>query len=90
MPVLHLDTQSVRSTGQEIRFFSDMLHDEMQRLNNRLTLIQSSWTGNASVQFQEELSVVIGRMRRLADEAEGLNRRLQHKVDEWEDLDRYF
>lgn len=90
MPVLHLDTQSVRSTGQEIRFFSDMLHHEMQRLNNRLTLIQSSWTGNASVQFQEELSVVIGRMRRLADEAEGLNRRLQRKVDEWEDIDRYF
>lgn len=90
MPVLHLDTQSVRSTGQEIRFLSDMLHDEIQRLNNRLTLMQSSWTGNASVQFQEELSVVIGRMRRLADEAEGLNRRLQRKVDEWEDLDRYF
>lgn len=90
MPILHLDSQSVRSTGQKLTFMSDVISGEIQRLNTRLTLMQSSWTGNSSVQFQEELSLAIGRLRRLADEAEDLNRRLQRKVDEWEEIDRYF
>jgi uncharacterized protein YukE len=90
MPILHLDSQYVRSTGQKLSFMSDMMYGEVSRLNTRLIMIQSSWTGNSSARFQEELSTAIGRLRRLADEADDLNRRLQRKVDEWEEVDRYF
>jgi WXG100 family type VII secretion target len=90
MPILHLDSQRVRETGQKLRFMSDVMYGESNRLHSRLTLLQSSWTGSASAQFQEEMGAAIGRLRRLADEADDLNRRLQRKVDEWEEIDRYF
>lgn len=90
MRILHLEPEHVRETGHRLRFMSDVMHQELYRLSSRVALLQSAWIGSASTQFQTEIGVVIDRLRRLADEADDLNRRLQRKVDEWEEADRYF
>ena len=90
MPIIHLDTFAVRQTGQQLAAINDSMLVEAQKLRMRLTILQMGWAGGSSNQFQEEMGVALGRLRRLADEAYDLNRRLQRKVDEWEEVDRHF
>ena len=90
MPILHLDSQPVRQTGRQLTYINDTMLTEAQKLNTRLTLLRTAWLGNSSLQFQQDLATAISRLRRLADEAADLNRRLQRKVDDWEEVDRYF
>lgn len=90
MPILHLDTDSARQTARQLMLFNNQLLAEGHRLRLRLTLLQMSWSGGSSKQFQEEMAILLNRLNYLADEASHLNRRLQRKVDEWEEVDRYF
>lgn len=90
MPILHLDPTAVRQTGQKLSTINDNMLGEAEKLRTQLTLLQMGWTGNSSNQFQEEMGILIARLRRLAEEAHDLNRRVQRKVDAWEDAARYF
>lgn len=90
MPILHLDPNAVRQTAQQLASLNDSMLVEAQKLRMRLTILQMGWSGGSSNQFQEEMGVALGRLRRLADEAYDLNRRVQRKVEEWEEVDRYF
>lgn len=89
MPLIYMETEQVRNTGQLVWQFVTHLDDAADGLSSAWHVLQDSWEGGHSKeQFGDEISRLLQALRVAAEEGSDLAHRIQLEVDEWEKVDR--
>ncbi len=86
MPLLHMETDLVRGVGGQLQQAAGSLTQQTQQLNVSVQTLLSAWQGNSADIFVGEISFLLQRLNEFAHVGETLNQRLQHEVDEWEQV----
>lgn len=84
MPLLHMETVSVRDTGNHLQQTSASLQQQTQQLNYSVQNLSNAWQGHSANIFTSESQSLLQQLNQLANASELLNQRLQREVDEWE------
>ncbi len=84
MPVLHMETDLVRSVGTQLQQASSSLQQQTQQLNGSVQALSNAWQGPSADIFVSEIQPLLQYLNRIALEGDTLNQRLQREVDEWE------
>lgn len=87
MPVLHMETDSVRSTGQALGSAAAILADQMFDLQVSINSLTNGWQGPASDIFVSEITPWLHQINQLVEEASTLRDRVFREADEWERVD---
>lgn len=87
MPVLHMETDSVRSTGQALGSAAAILADQMFDLQVSINSLANGWQGPASDIFVSEITPWVRQINQLVEEASTLRDRVFREADEWERVD---
>ncbi|MBP8002162.1 MAG: hypothetical protein KA314_22660 [Chloroflexi bacterium] len=87
MPVLHMETDSVRSTGQALGSAAALLADQMFDLQVSINSLANGWQGPASEMFIAEITPWLRQLTQLTDEVSTLRDRVFREADEWERVD---
>lgn len=87
MPVLHMETDSVRSTGQALGSAAAILADQMFDLQVSVNSLANGWQGPASDIFISEITPWLRQINQLVEEASTLRDRVFREADEWERVD---
>ncbi|MCI0732055.1 MAG: polymorphic toxin type 44 domain-containing protein [Chloroflexi bacterium] len=90
MPVLHMQTEQVRTTGNQLLQTSRSLQQQTQALNNSVNMLAGQWLGSSRDIFLSEMEALLRQLVQLAEVGSDLNLRLQREVDEWEQTDSSF
>lgn len=90
MPILHMETDLVRSVGNQLQQASGLLEQQAQQFNQSVHTLGSAWQGSSADIFHGEAQTLLQQLTRLSDAGSILNQRLQHEVDEWEQVDDHF
>ncbi len=86
MPILHMETDIVRSVGKAMGIAAANLLQEQQNLNRAASVLSSGWQGQSAYQFSDELAIALHRLADAAQAGNHLNQRLQREVTEWEQV----
>lgn len=84
MPILHMDTESVRGLGNLFGQVSTSLEQQVQQLNNRNQSLANNWDSTSADLFDSQLQAVLLRLRGLSTTAATLNKQILQEVIEWE------
>ncbi len=84
MPILHMETELVRSVGNQMQQASASMQQQTQQLNNSVQNLANAWQGPSASIFMGEIQPMMQRLNQFANTGELLNQRLQREVDEWE------
>ena len=84
MPILHMQTEAVRATGQQINQTSESLRQQAQQLRGRTQQLANEWQGPSASMFEQEMQTLLQRALQSAEMGVVLNERVQREVDEWE------
>jgi uncharacterized protein YukE len=87
MPVLHMQTDAVRQTGQQLYQTAQSLDGQTQRLTQAVQHLSGQWQGLSADLFVGDAQPLLRTLLQLAQTGEELNQRLQREVDEWERVD---
>lgn len=90
MPVLHMETDLVRSVGNQMQQASASMQQQTQQLNNSVQNLANAWQGPSASIFMGEIQPMMQRLNQFANTGELLNQRLQREVDEWESVGSVF
>src|SRR5690606_8044190 len=90
MPVLYMQTDTVRELVQQSYRFTATSDDESSRSSSSLQKLAADWQSRSSDHSQSEMQSVLSQLRHLSSEAETLRTRLLREVDEWERVDHRF
>jgi len=81
-----METDLVRGVGGQLQQAAGSLTQQTQQLNVSVQTLLSAWQGNSADIFVGEISLLLQRLNEFAHVGETLNQRLQHEVDEWEQV----
>lgn len=84
MPVLHMQTEAVRNTGQQINQMSELLTQQVQQISARTQQLANEWQGPSATMFDGEVQTWLQQARLSAEAGVALNQKVQWEVDEWE------
>lgn len=87
MPVFHMETELVRSTGDQLQRVSASLQQQAQQLNHAVQNLTNAWQGYSANIFMAEIQPLLQQLNQFVDNGQILNQRLQREVDEWERVD---
>lgn len=87
MPILHMETVAVRSTGYALGHVVAHISQEVQRTRYSVQTLSTEWVSSSSDVFIAEIMGILQRFDSLIQIGQSLNQRLQREVDEWENLD---
>lgn len=87
MPILHMETTLVRSTGQALLETAVSTEQQANTLQQSLQTLAAAWQGPSHDLFAQEAQLLVSQLGRLANEGEALNGRLLREVAEWERVD---
>lgn len=87
MPVFHMETELVRSTGDQLQRVSASLQQQAQQLNYAVQSLTNAWQGYSANIFMAEIQPLLQQLNQFVDNGQILNQRLQREVDEWERVD---
>lgn len=90
MPILHMETDLVRSVGNQLQQASGLLEQQVQQFSQSLHTLGSAWQGSSADIFHGEAQTLLQWLTRLSDAGSILNQRLQREVEEWEQRDSQF
>lgn len=84
MPMLHMESDQVRATADQLHYLVVELDDAARRLNGSLSQLESAWQGPAAGYFRAELDRTLNQVSALSGDGATLSRRLEAEVAEWE------
>lgn len=84
MPILHMETEAVCATGQQINQASESLRQQAQHLHGRIQQLANEWQGPSSRIFEGQMQGILQRVTQMAEMGAQLCQRLQREVEEWE------
>lgn len=87
MPLLHMDTELVRSVGNQLQQIASATSQATQDMRHVLSMLQNSWHGSSSDYFSNDLHQVLLQVHELAESGTQLSRRTFAEVAEWERVD---
>lgn len=87
MTLLHMETDLVRDTGQQVQKVTDSLNQQAQQLEQSVQTLAGSWQGSSSDTFVGEANLLLRQLSELVNNGSNLYQRLQREVDEWESVD---
>lgn len=90
MPIHHMETASVRGTGQALGQYADALHQMTSALRQSSSHLSSSWSGPSSEEFANTIGPELLALAKLAEAGMVLQSRLIREVEEWERVDSHF
>lgn len=90
MPLLHMETDQVRSVAQSYGQYAGNIEQTTVALRQSAANLSSAWQGPSAAQFDEELKPLLQTLDRLAVDGQQLDQRLLQEVDEWELVDSRF
>lgn len=88
MPVLHMETDLVRGTGNQLQQASASLQQQTQQLNYAVQSLTNAWQGPSASIFMAEIQPLLQHLNQFANNGELLNQRLQREVAEWEQVNQ--
>lgn len=88
MSILHMETQSVRSTGQRLETLGGNMEAQTRQLSR--SVLDMDWSGPSRIEFLEEFMRIALGLSLASRQIITLNQRLQREVDEWEQADSSF
>ena len=80
MPILHMETELVRSVGNQMQQASASMQQQTQQLNNSVQNLANSWQGPSASIFLGEIQPTMQRLNQFANTGELRNQRLQQEV----------
>lgn len=86
MPLLHMETDSVRGVGNQLQQAAVSMQQQTQQLNNSVRNLANGWQGPSANIFVGEIQPLLQKLNQFARAGGTLNQRLQHEVDEWEQV----
>lgn len=86
MPVLHMETDMVRGTGNQLSQVAISLQQQSQQLSHSIQALSDNWQGPSANIFVGEIQPLLQQLNRLSNAGDSLNQRLQQEVDEWENI----
>ncbi|MCL4868732.1 MAG: hypothetical protein KJ063_07185 [Anaerolineae bacterium] len=86
MPLLHMETDTVRTVGQQLNQATNSIQQHSQQLAQSAQTLVSAWEGNAANLFTNEIQLSIKQISLLAESGTVLNQRLQREILEWEQV----
>ncbi len=88
MPILHMQTEQVRSTGQQLTQAANTLREQSQSCSRAAQALD--WQGPSRDIFVSELGQVAQSLSAAAEQGAALGVRVQREADEWEQVDSRF
>jgi len=86
MPLLHIETDSLRETARWSMLMAEEIDWQVQRMENTHQFLQSSWQGDGRFQFESEMNNRLYTLQRLSRELSTLALRLQREASQWEEI----
>jgi uncharacterized protein YukE len=87
MPVLHMQTESVRSTGRIFNQSIASVEEQKQTIMNAVQNLSTQWKGDSYDIFNSEIQTILQRLNDVASKGRELSVRLEKEVDEWLSVD---
>ena len=84
MPLLHMETDLVRSVGNQVQQTAVSLQQQTQQLNHSMQALSNAWQGPSTDVFISEIHPLLQQLQEISSVGETLNQRLQREVEEWE------
>lgn len=84
MPILHMETEQVRSTGYQLQQAASTMQQESRQLAASIQNLLNAWQGPSATIFVGEIQPLLQQLAQFANAGELLNQRLQREVAEWE------
>lgn len=86
MPIMHMETEQVRSTGYQLQQTAGTMQQESQQLAASIQNLINAWQGPSATIFVGEIQPLLQQLTQFADAGELLNQRLQQEVNQWEHI----
>lgn len=87
MPVLRMQTDTVREVGREMTRLGELVSDAVRRLEGSWNSLHGQWQGSSCDQFAELISPNIKTLYELAETCISLGHKLIKEADQWEQID---
>ena len=86
MPILHMETDMVRSTGMQLQQASVLLREQVTQISYSVQTLASAWQGPGTQIYLSELQTVVNQLNQFAITGESLNNCLKREIREWEQV----
>jgi len=82
-----METAFVRTTGELLQKTAERIEQNVNKLSNVGSQLESTWQGNSSHSFKNESHTTLQNMRYVVGEGRKLGLRVQREVEQWEQTD---
>lgn len=86
MPILHMETDTVRGVAQQLKANAVTIQAEHQNLNRSVQNLTLVWQGGSADQFSQQTQALLTQIQQVLQQGEELGNRLECEVAEWEQV----
>lgn len=84
MPILHMNTDSVRNIGNSLTQFANSLNQQKQQLSNKVQTLATEWDGPSADMFDSQAQDLLRNIGHQGESISNLAQRLDREVAQWE------
>lgn len=88
MPILHMETTAVRTTGQQLNQLSQSIEQQLSQLTQATNRLDNGWDGMSAHHFMGEMRPLLQHLRQVSQYGIELSQRVEREVQEWEETSR--